>query len=82
MGQFMAVSGVAVDSGGRIYVTDWYNNRIVRINDMSGAGWTAYGSLGNGTGQFWSPSGIVVDSSGRICVADPGNNRIILLTLP
>ncbi len=61
----------------QIYVTDLGNNRIVRVDDMSGAGWTTLGSQGGGTNQFDKPRGIFVDASGRIYVADTGNDRIV-----
>jgi DNA-binding beta-propeller fold protein YncE len=62
---------------GRIYVADSNNNRIVRVNDMTGAGWTALGSPGTGVNQFANPFSVFVDSAGRIYVADSNNNRIV-----
>jgi streptogramin lyase len=77
-GQLGSPWGIALDSSGRIYVADTYNNRVVRMDNMSGSGWTAYGSYGPNTGQFYDPlGGIAVDSSGRIYVADTYNNRIV-----
>ena len=58
---------------------DTYNCRIVRVNDITGAGWTSLGTCGSGAEQF-STGGmadITVDSSERIYVADPGNGRIV-----
>lgn len=66
-----------MDTAGRIYVADTDNHRIVRVNDMSGAGWTATGSAGAGPKQFNKPRGVFVDRSGRIYVADSGNHRIV-----
>ena len=31
-----------------------------RLDDLTGAGWTAYGGIGRGTGQFTFPSSIAV----------------------
>jgi hypothetical protein len=31
---------------GQIYVADGLNNRIIRMNDMTGAGWTTFGTAG------------------------------------
>jgi hypothetical protein len=58
-------------------VADFYNNRIVRVNDMMGTGWTTLGSRGSGVNQFIHPSGIFVDGAGRIYVADFENSRIV-----
>ena len=74
--QFRSPYGIFVDPGGRIYVADRGNHRIVRMDDMRGGGWIAYGSWGTEPGQFKNPSDVSVDSGGRIYVADTGNNRI------
>src|SRR5205809_973843 len=62
----------------KIYVADASNNRIVRMDTMTGAGWTVLGgpSAGSGMNQFSSPTGIFV-SVGQIYVADWNNNRIV-----
>jgi hypothetical protein len=70
--------GIFADGDGRIHATD--NTRIVRINDMSGAGWTTLGTVGNGTNQFDLPDSIFVDAAGRVYIADTGNSRLIRLT--
>ncbi len=75
--QFSAPHGIALDSSGRIYVADEGNNRIVRIDDMTGKGWTTYGTSGTGSGQFKWPCGVAVDASGQIYVGDYGNSRIV-----
>ncbi len=62
--------------GAGIFVVDAGNNRIVRMDDMAGAGWTTLGSGGSGVNQFVSPAGIAVDRAGRIYVVDTGNHRI------
>src|SRR5438552_2735371 len=62
----------------KIYVADASNHRIVRMDTMTGAGWTVLGgpSAGSGMNQFSSPTGIFV-SAGQIYVADWNNNRIV-----
>src|SRR5438309_11977067 len=52
-----------------IYVADESNNRIVRMDDMTGAGWTPFGTFGSGMNQFNGPIGIFV-SAGEHFVAD------------
>jgi sugar lactone lactonase YvrE len=80
--QFLSPAGIFVTSTvgsmtSGIYVTDTGNNRIVRMDNITGANWSYYGSSGNGVGQFNSPTGIFIDSSGRIYVSDTGNHRIV-----
>ncbi len=76
-GQFYGTSGIAVDAAGRIYVTDAYNDRIVRIDDMNGTNLTSFGTYGSGAGQFDIPQSISVDPSGHIWVLDNGNGRLV-----
>jgi sugar lactone lactonase YvrE len=79
--QFGGIAGrigdVAVDASGRIYITDPGNNRIVRIDNMTGAGWTTFGTAGTGVGQFSLVSGIALDAAGRIYVTDETANRVV-----
>lgn len=42
LGRFMRPQGLAMDSQGRIYIADTGNDRIVRIDDPTGAGWTEF----------------------------------------
>lgn len=74
-GQLAFPEHTAIDPMGRIYVAD--GNRIVRMNDITGNGWTAFGSHGGGRGQFNSITGLAVDSKGRIYASDYFNNRIV-----
>ncbi len=60
-----------------VYIVDSRNDRIVRIDDMTGAGWTVLGTRGTGTNQFADPYGIAIDQAGRIYVTDTGNDRIV-----
>jgi sugar lactone lactonase YvrE len=79
--QFNHPACVSVDAGGHIYIADMVNNRIVRMDDMAGAKWTAFGSPGRGVSQFNRPWGVAVDTSGRVYVADDGNCRIASFVL-
>lgn len=69
--------GVDIDSLGRIYIADSGNNRIIRIDDMTGTNFTTYGSLGAGTGQFNFPTRVRIDSNNKIYIVDRNNNRIV-----
>lgn len=77
VGQFNALTAIAVDLGNRIYLADGGNDRIVRIDDISGAGWVAYGATGAGVGQFNLPYGISVDDYFRVYVSDRNNQRLV-----
>ncbi|MGA3042287.1 MAG: choice-of-anchor D domain-containing protein [Bryobacteraceae bacterium] len=60
-----------------VYVADTYNNRIVRMDDMTGANWITFGTSGAGTNQFQSPYGISADTHGRIYATDNINCRVV-----
>ena len=61
--QFRYPSQLFFSPDGKLYISDSYNSRIVRIDDITGAGWEVYGSVGTGTNQFAaiSPGHIWVD---------------------
>ena len=54
-------------------MTDW--DRIVRMYNMTGAGWSTFGSLGQGANQFESATGIHI-AFPRIYTTDFANDRI------
>ena len=60
-----------------IYITDTYNYRVVRMDDMAGDNFTAVGKYGSGVRQFELPWGLYVDSAGRIYVTDSATCRVI-----
>ncbi|WP_263355077.1 choice-of-anchor D domain-containing protein [Acidicapsa acidisoli] len=76
-GQFTAISGIAEDPSGRIYILDSVVDRVVRIDDLTGKNWVEIGGYGIGADHFNAPSGLAVDAAGKIWVADSGNNRIV-----
>jgi sugar lactone lactonase YvrE len=81
--------GLAVDAGGRLWVADSFNNRVLRFDNASAKanGANADGVLGQvdftsnsvGTTQsgMESPLAVAVDASGRLWVADSFNNRVL-----
>jgi uncharacterized protein (TIGR03437 family) len=75
--------GVAVDSGGNLYVADYNNSRIRKVSNgvittVAGNGTVGYsGDNGPATSaQLSSPQGVAVDSAGNLYIADVGNNRV------
>jgi DNA-binding beta-propeller fold protein YncE len=76
-GQFDRPTGVAVDSGGKVYVADTNNHRVQKFTS-TGAFLSQLGAFGGGGGQFNQPTGVAVNSDGDIYVLDRGNNRIQL----
>jgi tripartite motif-containing protein 71 len=70
-----SAKGIATDSSGNVYVTDYVGN-AVRKYAPDGTIVNTWGSMGSGNGQFNTPSGIAIDSSGSVYVADSNNDRI------
>ncbi len=79
MGEFGdELNGITVGPDGKIYIADEHNHRIVRIDDMTGKGWTVFGSEGSGVNQFNQPHDIAISKSGKIYVTDTFfNDRIV-----
>ena len=74
-GQFTWASCAAVDSQGRVYVSDEYANRI-SVFDASGGFLSRWGVFGNGEGGLDGPSGVAFDGDDNLYVSDTHNNRI------
>ncbi len=73
----MIASSFSFTDSLHIYIADWYNHRIVRIDDMSGSGWIEFGSFGDSIGSFDGPCSVIESSDGKIYVTDRGNDRVI-----
>ena len=78
-------SGLAVDAAGDLYLCDTNNNRIRRVDAVTGnistvAGNGSPGSAGdNGpatSAELNSPSGLAIDGAGDLYIADTGNNVV------
>jgi serine/threonine protein kinase, bacterial len=86
--RFNFPSGIAVDSGGNLYVADTNNNAIRKITP-AGVVTTLAGSpniagSADGVGSaatFYQPCGLAVANSGNLYIADTYNNTIRLAQL-
>jgi trimeric autotransporter adhesin len=80
--------GVAVDSGGNLYIAFLGNSRIRKvtaagiISAVAGNGTGGYGGDGGvaTAAQLRGPTGVAVDSAGNLYIADYGNKRIRKVT--
>lgn len=75
IGQFYYPWGMAIDSKGNIYVSDYANDRIQKFSS-SFTFIKQWGTRGTGEGQFFHPTGIAIDSEDNIYVTEYDNNRI------
>ena len=84
---FYCPAGVAIDTGGTIYVADYSNNTIRKItpdgmvSTLAGTAGVTGSSDGTGAGaRFDAPDGVATDSAGNIYVADTYNDTIRKIT--
>ena len=77
-------SGVAVDASGNLFIADYYNNRIRKVDDtglittVAGNGTAGYsGDGGAATNASLSyPSDVALDAAGNLFIADSQNSLI------
>jgi len=70
--------GLAFDAAGKIYIADTGHDRVVRVDDMTGANWTTLtSSAANTLLHYQSVSGVALDSAGKIYVADMAANQVV-----
>ena len=77
--------GVSVDAFGNVFIADYYNHRIRKVNGSTGiittiAGNGTMGYSGDGSlatsAELRNPFGVSVDALGNVFIADDGNSRI------
>ncbi len=82
--RFRTISGLAMDTSGNIYVSDYLNYRVRKIN-TSGiistfAGKDSTGFSGDGgaatDAKLSIPQGVAVDNRGNVYIADKANDRV------
>ncbi len=79
---------LTVDRAGNIYIADYTNNRIRKINgsgvittivgtdtDRGQGGYSGDGGPAT-SAQFNKPAGVAIDSAGNLYIADAGNDRL------
>ena len=80
--------GIAVDNNGNLYIADYGNNKIRRV-DSAGiittiAGTGTAGSSGDGgaatAAQLNQPYGVAIDALGQLYIVDSGNHKIRLVS--
>ena len=77
--------GVALDSGGNLYVADYFNSRVLFYPAGSTTAARVYGQHGSFTSNsantdansLSNPAAVVLDSTGNLYVADKSNNRVL-----
>ena len=79
LNQLNSPSSVCVDTQGSIFITDQFNNRVVKWLPNSLVGSVAAGGngLGNGLNQLNSPYGIFVHANGELYIGDNQNHRVV-----
>ncbi len=82
--EFIGPYGVEADNSGNVYIADWLNNRIRKVNTsgiistIAGSGTGGYsGDGGPATAaKLMQPSGLFADRSGNLYFTDDNNNGV------
>ena len=80
-GQFTNPRGIAIDSQGLVYVTEWGNHRVQKFTPNKKFV-AQFGSYGSCPGQLNCPHGIAIDTAGTglVYVSEGGNHRVSVFT--
>jgi tripartite motif-containing protein 2/3/tripartite motif-containing protein 71 len=73
------LGGLACDSTGNVYVTDFGNARI-QVFTPAGEFLRMFGGHGRGFGELYCPVGVAVDSNDMVYVSENGSNRVSVFT--
>jgi len=78
-------TGVASDAAGNVYISELGNNRIRRVDGVTGIITTVAGNGGSGfagdggpatSATLWAPYGVGLDAAGSLYIMDSANNRV------
>ena len=77
-------AGMALDGSGNLYIADWNNHRIRKVDPdgdittVAGDGTAGYGGDGAAAtaAQLTNPADVALDGAGNLYIADRGNNRV------
>lgn len=79
---FNGLTGVAIDSQNNLFVADYYNNKIRKIDDLGNVTtFAGTGTPGSNDGAateatFYYPATISIDSNDNLFLTDENNNKI------
>ena len=78
--------GVATDAAGNVYIADYFNNCIRKVNTSGIISTIAGNGIGNGSNigdggtataaELYYPTGVTTDAAGNVYIADVANQRI------
>jgi sugar lactone lactonase YvrE len=83
--KFYFPMSVAFDAAGNLFISDWGNNRVRRVDAATGLITTVAGTgvAGNNgsegpatTTRLYGPQGIAFDAAGNLFITDSGNHRV------
>lgn len=90
IGSAEGIAGLSMDTSNNLYVADVINNKILKIDGVSGvlttiAGLGFSGSSGDGkaaaTALLKSPNAVSMDNNNVMYISDAGNNRVRMIPL-
>ncbi|CAF3773362.1 unnamed protein product, partial [Rotaria magnacalcarata] len=68
---------LSIDTNLNLYVSDGYNNRIIKFSNGNLVGIPLVSGVGNDLNQVSNPSGSIMDANGNLYISDMFNNRIM-----